>query len=507
MATVTTTHQRIENAMSKNIYFSMLIKDIGGEKKGFAICIPPETGRLPGERIKSLTEAARILVLADGERLRTEMLVAPPPGVAIRPIEDYLWGDEMLNSPRLVRHLNDYREGRAPHNFLPRVGMTVVMAEELIGREQVLDRLEEYVAKKMSCHLRAPRRYGKSSLMGMLATKQEKAVMLELSDIGSLPGFLKALLRACLRHKIASACLHGLPAYRSWPSAADHASFSQVFNGAFNALMKDCDGNRLSALLCDTMTALADDGIMLLIDEFSLFLREMSDNDKAGLKTFLEMFHKLRSRTMHPLVAIFAGSAGLSTYIELYDMRALFDDLAPVDVPPVTAGQARLLAEELFYGMEKLPTVEAIKRLVELTGDDETVPYFVQALASYTAEQAGRRRQINAEDVELAYYDRLLGPPGNVCFRDFILRERGYPGEYRSCASPVLKLLSRKAPVAVAVDELQKLCKQGCNFDKLMTCLEEDYDLVRTDDGWRMRSQVIADRWRLGEPWLTLGGK
>lgn len=493
--------------MSKNIYFSILIKLADDEQKGVAICIPPETDRLPGDRIKGLTDAARTLPLADGERLRTEVLVAPPPGIGTRPIDDYLWGDGSLNSPRLVRHLKDYREGRIPHNFLPRVGMTVVMAEEFIGRELVLSALEGLFSKSRSCHLRAPRRYGKSSLMGMLAARQAKAVILELSDIGTLPGFLKTLLRACLRHEAARSCLHELPAYRSWPHTTDHASFSQVFNGAFNELMKRHEGNKLSTLLCDTMTVLADNGIKLLIDEFSLFLRDMNDNNVAELKTFLEMFRKLRTRANHPLATVFAGSSGLSTYIELYDMKALFSDIVPVDVPPVTATEARLLAEELFYGMEKLPTPSALKRLVELTGDDETVPYFVQALASYTTEQAGRRRQIHAEDVELAYYDRLLGPSGNVCFRDFVLRERTYPGAYRSSASPILKQISRKAPGFVAEDELQRLCKEGCDFNKLMTCLEEDYDLVRTEHGWRMRSRVVADRWRLGEPWLTMGGK
>lgn len=492
--------------MNKNIYFSILIKDSGGAQKGVAVCIPPDTDRLPGDRIKSLTEAARTLALATGERLRTEMLVAPPSGIAMRPLTDYLWGDDALNSHRLVRHLKDYKEGRVPHNFLPRVGMTVVMDEEFIGREEVLAKLEGYVAKSQSCHLRAPRRYGKSSLMGRLFAKQDHAVMLELSDIGSLPGFLKMLLRACMRHETARTFLSELPVYRSWPRVSDHASFSQVFNGAFTELKKHYEGNKIIPLLRDTLTTLADHGILLLIDEFSLFLREMCESNEAELRDFLKLFHQLRTRPTHPLVAVFAGSAGLSTYIELYGMHDLFADLTPVDVPPVTAVEAKLLAEELFYGMEKLPTVVAIDRLVALTGDDETVPYFVQALASYTAEQAGRRREISADDVELAYYDRLLGPPGNVCFRDFILRERSYPGDYRKCASPILKKLSQ-ATAVVAEGDLQLLCKEGCDFNKLMTCLEEDYDLVRAETGWRMRSRVIADRWRMGEPWLTMGGK
>lgn len=430
------------------------------------------------------------------------MLVAPPPDTDLRSISGYLWGDGGLNA----RHLAKYKQGLVPHNFQPRVGMTVVLEEELVGREPILTRLVANVDQKQSCHLRAPRRYGKSSLMGRLAAKLEKAVMLELSDIGTLAGFLKTLLRSCFRYPAGTDCLSKLAQYHAWPIATDHASFPLIFNKAFSELMKDHDGKRIEGLLRTTLTALADDGIILLVDEFSLFLRDMHENDRAALNDFLEIFRQQRIRPDHPLVSVFAGSAGLSTYIELYGMHEFFADLTSVDVPPITADEARLLAEELFYGMQKQPTPTSLECLAGLTGNNDTVPYFVQALASYTAEQVGRRSKINEDDVEKAYYDRLLGPPGNFCFRDFILRERAYPGEYRACASPILKKLAEQAPQSVTLEELQRLRKTGCDFDKLMTCLEEDYDLVRLGNGWRMRSRVIADRWRLGEPWLTLGG-
>ncbi|MCE5265519.1 MAG: hypothetical protein LLG97_18565 [Deltaproteobacteria bacterium] len=492
--------------MNKDIFFVMHIKDADGALRGMAVRISPEKETLPGDRIKTMTEAARSLSLAEHERLRTEMLVEPPPGVPIRALSDYLWADGSTNTARLVRHLESYRQGRSPHLFQPRVGITVVMDEEFIGREKPLADLEVNISAKRSCHLRAPRRYGKSSLLGRVAALRPQAVLLELSDIGTLPGFLKALVSRCMRNQAARACLHELPVYRPWPAVTDAASMSQVFNAAFAEIMAS-HGNDPGPLLRETMTALAGAGIVLLIDEFSLFLRDMLEKNVADLTSFLEIFHRLRTRTGNPLTAVFAGSAGLSTYIELLGMHALFADLVPVDIPPVTQGEAKLLAEELFYGMEKAPFPAAIDRLVELTGNDETVPYFVHALAHYTTEQVGQKREIGVADVETAYYDRLLGPLGNICFRDFILRERAYPEEYRSCASPILKALSRLAPVPVPEAELKYLCEDRVVFDKLMICLEEDYDLVRQGDTWRMRSRVIADRWRLGEPWLTLGGR
>jgi hypothetical protein len=495
-----------EEVMSKDIFFSITIKNTGdSQKRGLTVRIPPDKDRLPGDRIKSLTDAARMLQIADGERLRTEMLMAPPADTEIRPLSDYLWSDGSLNHSRLIRHLADYKQGRIPHLFQPRVGITVVMEEEFIGRQQTLEKLEDNIANRKSCHLRAPRRYGKSSLMGRLADTLPNAVMMELSDIGTLKGFIKVLLSRCMQNDTVRACLHKLTVCRSLPSVTDPATFAQVFNKAFGELIKRHE-KTFPSLIREILTTLADNSIILLIDEFSLFLRDMQEKEENQLKTFLEIFHSLRTRADNPLVAVFAGSAGLSTYIELFEMNKLFEDLIPVDVPPVTAVEARLLAEELFYGMGKLPSVIVIERLVALTGNDETIPYFVHALAHYSSEQAGRKREINMDDVERGYYDRLLGPSGNICFRDFILRERAYPGGYSSCASPILKQLSLLSPEAVPEEELRRFCSTGYNFTKLMTCLEEDYDLVHQGDGWRMRSRVIADRWRLGEPWLTMGG-
>ena len=492
--------------MNRDIFFTIIIKDPPGNLRGMTVRISPEQDHLPGDRIKDLTEAARALPLAAHERLRTEMLIAPPSGIAIRDLNGYLWADGSLNANRLVRHLENFRQGCVPHLFQPRVGMTIVMEEEFIGREKPLADLETNIKGKRSCHLRAPRRYGKSSLLERMTALLPQAVMLELSDIGTPTGFLKVLVSRCMRNEAARACLHEIPVYRSWPEVANVADVSQVFNKAFADIMTSWN-RELFSLLRDTMTALADGEIVLLVDEFSLFLREMWDKNKPDLNTYLEIFHRLRTRSEKPLVSVFAGSAGLSTYIELLGMHRLFDDLIPVDIPPVKKDEAKLLAEELFYGMEKAPSPDAIKRLTELTGGDETVPYFVHALAHYSTEQAGRRREIIVSDVEQAYYDRLLGAPGNVCFRDFILRERSYPNEYRAPASRILKELSRQAPALIAEAGLRELCGDACDFDKLMICLEEDYDLVRQGDEWRMRSRVIADRWRLGEPWLTMGGK
>ena len=56
----------------------------------------------------------------------------------------------------------------------------------------------------------------------------------------------------------------------------------------------------------------------------------------------------------------------------------------------------------------------------------------------------------------------------------------------------------RRACGPAAMDRVQ--------FNALLACLQEDYDLVFRDGKWLMRSKVLRDRWALSEAWLTSVG-
>ena len=491
--------------MTNSIYFEVYWIDNKKDKKGgLAVQLPQEDNISPGDRIKDLTSAARDLDLPEGLRLRTEMLVSPPPGTDPKPLSDYLWADGTCNLERFKRHILTMLNGKELHKFLPRPGVPV-RGPDLIDREQKVSEILEKINSGISCHLRAPRRYGKTSLLTRLKDDCENAVFIEISDVGSMTGFLKALLRGAMRHKAGYNCLAGLKEYRSWPGP-ENSAYAETFNDAFNDLIQDKSVS-INRMIMSTFTALADGGIVLLIDEFSVFLREMWEKNEEQLEDLLKILKEIRTRDKTPLPCIFAGSSGLTTYFEFYGLKEFFNDLESVDIPPINEQDARILAEELFYGMGKLPGLPVIDQVVTLTGKKDSIPYFVHALAHETSAEAGTRKKLRESDVENAYYDRLLGPPGNIFFRDFLLREKAYPKSCRPCASAVLRALSCGFPEPFPEKELRAMFTQECEYEKLITCLEEDYDLVKSEGSYRMRSKVLADRWRLGEPWLTQGAE
>ncbi len=81
--------------------------------------------------------------------------------------------------------------------------------------------------------------------------------------------------------------------------------------------------------------------------------------------------------------------------------------------------------------MGKIPSPPVIQKAMDLTGSGEVIPYFLHALANVAAAEVGARELLSAEDIEKAYYNRLLGPQGSIFFRDFLLREKAYPNTCR----------------------------------------------------------------------------
>ncbi len=489
--------------MANDIYFEVFWLNESKQKAGgLAVQIPHDDSVPPGERIKAFTEVVRSMRTSQPRRLKTEIHTVMPADVVVRSLNEYLWLDDNCNTGRFMRHLQNLIEDNTIHRFIPRIGV-VVIGHDLVGRKEKISELLLKLRSNQSCHLRASRRYGKTSILLSLKEHIENALFIEVSDVRSSIGLLKGLLKVALVNKKSHATLLRLQAFKSWPSY-DALRDTTLFNHMFRTLTEPSES--IERLIHDSLSALADTRTYLLVDEFSVVLREMHENSCDELKRFLEIFRNIRKRKENPLTVVLAGSSGLSAYIEFFNLKQYFDDFSVVDLPPISEKDAKVLIEELFYGMDKIPSPGVIDSVMLHTGQREPIPYFIQALVNETIMESGTQRKLSENHVADAYYNGLLGPRGNNYFRDFFLRERIYPKTCKPCASAVLKTLARQFPHRVSESVLRDYFTNDCVYEKLMSCLEEDYDLVRSENEFRLRSKVLADRWRLGEPWLTKEG-
>ena len=148
-----------------------------------------------------------------------------------------------------------------------------------------------------------------------------------------------------------------------------------------------------------------------------------------------------------------AGSAGLSAYVHFHGLGTYFQDLHGLDLPPLANGPASDLAEELLYGAGLLPFPEVAARVLSHVG--EPVPYFVHAVINAVVEEAAAGDEVSPELVDRAYFERVLGTPGNEMFKVYNLRARPYPPEILPGASRVLETLARN-PRGIEASELRR---------------------------------------------------
>ena len=462
--------------MMDDTYFEIFWIDRQRDPKGrFVIQLSKTDSEKPGSRIEILTQVARSIELQEGTRLRTRPHVSAPTDISPVQLSDYLWSDGRINEDRLRRHLQRTLERKKPHLYQLQPGVPV-LGDDLVDREAKIEEMISYLHES-SCHLRAPRRYGSSMR------------------------FLDVLLRESMSKPTVREALAVLPELSAWPVPEISR---ESFLLAFKELKRSISDRQL-AFLEKVLSALGGAGTVLLVDEFSVFLRALDDHPGEALD-FLDVFKRARVSGDAPLRCMLAGSSGLSAFIELKGLDAQLNDLEPVDVPPIDTDAARILVEELFYGAGKVPSPDVVERVIQTVG--APIPYFLHALVHQAVAQSGTNTIPTVDTVDRAYRERLLGPQGNFVFRDFLLRARAYPKGYQRGAAAILRTLAR-ADEPAEESELRRIFFQKAeaaddeSFRRMMTCIEEDYDLVLSDERWSIRSKVLAERWRLGDPWLT----
>ncbi len=450
----------------------------GSERAALTLAIDAGNG---GARVSQLTDVARATERLSGERLRIHTPLSPAAGELVRPLGDYLWADGQLNDARLRRHLLAFGRSGRLHAYRPR---TVVAAgADLVGREQLIEDLERLLVSE-SVHLRGPRRYGKTSVLRRLAERNASHLRIDLGEETKAGGILAALLRAARIHAPSFDALKNSAARPDW--AVVEAGGADL-HGWLNGLR-----GREPRILGEILAALADANVILSIDEFSIYLRNLVRNGQP-VAELLRAFAEARRRPERPLRCIVAGSAGLTAYARFHNLHAELEGLRPVDVAPLPPDAASILVEELLYGAALRPDRAAIERFLQHVG--RPVPYFVHALAIELADSVGSGA-VDAGAVDRAYQERMLSAGGEY-FKPFRVEDRPYPDELRRAAHVILTHLAQSDRPVEEAELQQHAGLDASKLAELLPCLQEDFDL-QSDGGWSMGCKVLADRFRRG---------
>jgi uncharacterized protein len=491
--------------VTQPLYLSYFSEEDGRSRWGLSIHLEQDRfARAAHEWLRELHAAADAWRRNfPGLFLRSDLGVEPEPGCRRVSLTSYLYGSGAVNGDRLCRHLTMMRETGMIHRFTVRPGAPVEGAD-LVGRAgRVADLLR--ILEARSCHLRAPRRYGKTSLMRhllkLLSAAGRPCLFADISSGHTAVWFLGTLARAAMESAACRPAVETLPELAAWPDReASPVEKSQALDQ-----LRDRVGPNPWSFGRRLLEALGLAGAVLLLDEFSVFLRKAHARAPEESRDLAELLASAR-RSQFPARQVLAGSAGLTSYICFHGLEESFGDLQPLDLPPLAGTEAAVLVEELLYGENLAPSREVVTRILEVVG--APVPYFLHTLVSALLAESASGTSAAVEDVDRAYNERILGTAGNELFKVYSLQDRPYPSDLRQAAARLLAELARRSE-GIPTGELEQIFSdhappgaQGL-FEPLLSCLEEDYDLIERDRVWIMRCKVLRDRWALRESWLT----
>jgi hypothetical protein len=491
-----------------DLFLTYKITEHNNESKYFSIFLHDPFNRPSRERLPSIHDAvAKWAGNHAGVVTFSDLSQKSKSGSLETQLTDYLYGNGNFNADRLIRHLEMFHRKENIHRYTLRPGAPAE-GQDIVGRENEMQKIHDLLHDDKSIHLRAPRRYGKTTTLrkinGDLNATRQCSIHVDLIANETAVGLFAAIAMTAMDHSSCRKNLRKIRELARWPGKSENiTSKNQARQRLANQIKSNVwsFANRL-------LLRLGESKAILLLDEFSVFLKSAVEANMDEAKQLCQRL--FLARTQSPVVRqVLCGSSGLAAYMGFYDLNDEFSDLHPVELNPLNVEQSSMLTEELLYGAGIIPTPSLIRNVLDELG--EPVPYFIHALVdALRMEIISSSRAPNKAAVKTAYRDRLMGPTGNFWFRIYRLDSQPYPENQRKAAKKIMKNLAIK-PEGLPEEELFDLYQMTLSrssrkkFNILMACLEEDFDLVKEDDIWRMRSKVLRDRWALNEAWLTEG--
>lgn len=477
-------------------------------KCGLSIALLDPFEKSSADRLRNLHNAVKewaeahsgITVISDlGDRPHAHCIEVP--------LRDYLYADGSLNAARFARDMDMLLEQGKIHRYSIRPGAPAE-GLDLVGREDVIRKIDNHLSKNKSCHLRAPRRYGKTSVLNRvrldLGNNGAPSILVDLSSGKTAVWFFVTVTLAAMDQAACRKVLLDQKELKTWPSPGADPSLK---HDAGRALSKKIAEEKVWNFGRRLFEKLSGVGAILLLDEFSVFLRATVLEKPDEAKKLCQMLYEFRT-AKPPVRQVLCGSSGLSSYIGFHDLKKEFSDLQTVELPPLSGSDGKMLIEELLYKIDLLPSPELVNAIARETG--KPIPYFLHAfIDAINQEKNSTTKKVDKKTIRKAYRDRMMGPMGNFWFRIYGINTQPYPPELKRAAAAILTELA-KNPKGVEEKKLRLVFKKSTEpgekrFDLLLSCLMEDYDIVKQTDCWVMNCKVLRDRWALSEAWLIEG--
>ena len=384
----------------------------------------------------------------------------------------------------------------------------VVRGNDLWDRDEEFEEIIR-VLKKDSVLVKAPRRYGKTSLMNKVHEHfkaEQTSFLIDVEGLESPEGFIS---------KVLAAVLEEMPSDKRSTFAQLTGRLGELLAGIdefevanFRVRLKEAikddwqeQGKALFELLIELETP-----VLIIIDEFPVLLDNMSNQPETA-RIFLQWFRNIRlNSNLQNVRWVLAGSLAIEVAIKRVDAEyKIINDLSIVAIGPFSDSVAIDFIKALIATDGSLEQIgdDCARFVLEKIGSG--VPYFIQVLLKESRNLALKEgaKAITKEIVQRAYDDSVLGPTHRTYFAYYYARlSRDLDAKQVTVAKEIVLAIAREE--RMPKEEVQKLLNayskgelKNEDFNTIMTYIEDEFyvEYVSSERIYRFSTNLLRDWW------------
>ncbi len=359
--------------------------------------------------------------------------------------------------------------------------------------------------------LSGPRRLGKTSLLQRIAEEAaEKGILARLIDVEGIDNaeaFIDQLSRAFPEESIKGYMQEIGARVTSWFERIRKMEVKLPGGIGAGIEVQAIASTSWSSAAMHLQQRVAPAPLLILVDEFSVFLEKLLVKDKFEAVQLLGWLRAWRMTSGVACRFVFSGSIGFNTLLERYRLGTYFNDCYDFRLQPFRPAAALAMLEEEARREGWQVETTSLQHLCARIG--WLSPFYLNLLLDSSLE-AGRDRELEEgnderrllqSDVDDAY-DRLLATRSR--FVHWYQRlEREIEEPELSFALAVLAAIAKAENGLTRSQVLARLHRRepdadvrGKRFDRIMLKLEEDGYLGMDGDRILFLSFLLRDYWR-----------
>lgn len=380
----------------------------------------------------------------------------------------------------------------SPLRPIPLTVGSIPALENILGREQQVDRVLSLLEQRQSVLLTGDRRVGKTCVARLVEARlaaDGRRHIRTSAERTDYPAFLGELARALAQTRRTEAAREELGRWEVTLSAGPVG----LTRGAGSAPERGLD-ELVEAALPDE----GDPPLVLIIDEVPMLALEMERTAPGSGRELLMTLRRLRQQHSSRLSMLLLGSIGFHHVVG--SSPGAVNDVAHEPVGPLAEADALHLARCLLLG-ESVATTDPLGAALAIVEAAEAVPYYIQHLVKAVRDAPGTATT-TADITRVA--EQALGDPNDPWnLRHYRERIPAYYGPDRAeLVETTLDLLATRGPLGI--DELRRLLTATGITDipsrrdlvRLVEDLERDHYLARHGTASDFRSQLVRGWWK-----------